>query len=243
MILRHVPFDTGFNVMTAKKLPEMDQKSFLASPSYNDGSWSRVEEDDSLWRLPCSSPRSGRSQMKVAVLRTWSPPESFTVPSAIGNLNFSPLMGCEHFLCIEFFCVDFRCVRLFQFLNVCDQDVSFPDSLPRATHVLAIYLARLLDRTDAARHFSSRDRVIFDHRTKRAIKWYSEPPLIWCLQIAAAFHGIRPPFIVQTWLHQYRRCPFLDSAHCSLSNPMSFRSVRRWRTLIPRKIFTGFAQF
>ena len=27
-----------------------------------------------------------------------------------------------------FFCMDFRCVHLFQFLNVCDQNTSFPNS-------------------------------------------------------------------------------------------------------------------
>ena len=79
------------------KLPVMDQKSFLASPSYHDESRSGAAEDpsDSPWRLSCSSPRSGLSRIKVDVLRTWSPPESFTVPPAIGNMNFSPPMGVD----------------------------------------------------------------------------------------------------------------------------------------------------
>ena len=56
------------------------------------------------------------------------------------------------------------------------------------------------------------------------VKGHSEPPLIWCLpirqeilnvsRIAITFHGIRPPFFVQTWLRQYCRCPFFHSAHC-----------------------------
>ena len=77
------------------KSPEIDRKSFLASPSYHDESRSEVEEDpsDSPRRLSCSSPRSGLSRIKVDVLRSWSPPESLTVPSAIGTLNFSPLIG------------------------------------------------------------------------------------------------------------------------------------------------------
>ena len=44
-------------------------------------------------------------------------------------------------------------------------------------------------------------------------------------------------------LQQYRRFPFLDSAPCSLNNPISFRSVRCRRAMIPGEIFTGFAEF
>ena len=60
--------------MTVNKmnLPDMDQKSFLPSPSYHDESRSGVEEDpsDSLGRFPCSSPQSGRSRIEVDVLGT-----------------------------------------------------------------------------------------------------------------------------------------------------------------------------
>ena len=35
----------------------------------------------------------GRSWIEVGLLRMSSPPESFTVPSAIGNMNLSPFMG------------------------------------------------------------------------------------------------------------------------------------------------------
>ena len=74
-------------------------------------------------------------------------------------------------------------------------------------------------------------------------KGHSEPPFIWCLpirqeilnvsHIAVTLHGIRPPFIVEIWLQQYRRCPFLHSEHCSFCNPICFWSVWRWRTMIP----------
>ena len=80
-----------------------------------------------------------------------------------------------------------------------------------------------------------------------------EPPLMRCLlirqeilnvsQIAGTFHGIRPPFFIQTWLQQYSRSPFLNFAHCSLSNRICFRSVRCWPTMIPGKVFTGLAKF
>ena len=36
---------------------------------------------------------------------------------------------------------------------------------------------------------------------------------------------------------------FFHSVHCSLSNPMCFRSVWCRRTMIPGKIFTGLAKF
>ena len=76
----------------------------------------------------------------------------------------------------------------------------------------------------------------------------AEPPpirheILNVSQIAVTFHGLRPPFFIQTWLQHYRRCPLLDSAHYSLSKPMCFRSVRCWRTMIPGKIFTSFAKF
>ena len=53
----------------------------------------------------------------------------------------------------------------------------------------------------------------------------------------------RPLFVDQTWLQQYRRCLFLDSTHCLLSDPITFRSVLCWRRMIPGKILTGFAKF
>ena len=39
------------------------------------------------------------------------------------------------------------------------------------------------------------------------------------------------------------QCTFFHSANCSLTNPMYFRSVWCRRTMIPGKIFTGFAKF
>ena len=86
--------------------------------------------------LSCSSPLSGLSQIKVDVLRSWSHPESFIVPSALGNMN------CPPFMCVntsfESLSTYFRCVYLFQFLNVCDHYVSFPDS-SRIQHISKEY--------------------------------------------------------------------------------------------------------
>ena len=54
-------------------------------------------------------------------------------------------------------------------------------------------------------------------------------------QIRIAFHGICPPIFIQTWLQQYGRGAFFNSAHCSFSNTISLRSVWCRRTMIPRK--------
>ena len=71
------------------KSPVIDQKSFLASAT------SRVESaccgdgeespSISTRRFPCSSPRSGRSRIKVDGFRRRSPPRVLTVPSATGK--------------------------------------------------------------------------------------------------------------------------------------------------------------
>ena len=74
----------------------------------------------------------------------------------------------------------------------------------------------------------SRNRVIFDHCSKRyhwSVKNHSQPPFILGLpirqeilnvsQISVTLHGICSPFVTQTGLQQYRRCPFLLSL-CAL---------------------------
>ena len=82
---------------------------------------------------------------------------------------------------------------------------------------------------------------------------FSKTSFVWSLpirqetlnvsQISTAFHGICPPFFIQTWLQLYCRRTFFHSAYCSLCNPHSFRSVRCRRTVIPGKISTRLAQF
>ena len=117
---------------------------------------------------------------------------------------------------------------------------------PRATHSQGKYLVRLSCRTDAVAQVFSRNRVIFIHCSKKyywPFEWFSKSSLIRCLpirqeilnisQIVAAFHGIRPPFLIQTRLQQYSRCPFFYCAYCSLSNPTCVRSVWCRRTMMP----------
>ena len=51
-----------------------------------------------------------------------------------------------------------------------------------------------------------------------------------------------PPIFIQAWLQQFRGRTFFHPASCSLNNPICFRSMWCWRTLIPGKVFTGFAK-
>ena len=101
-----------------------------------------------------------------------------------------------------------------------------------------------------------RDRVILNQWTKwnnRSFKRLPKTSLIWgfpirqeilnVAQIGFTFHRICPSIFIQTWLQQYSRGAFLYSAHCSFSNPICFWSMWCWRTMIPGKIFTGFAKF
>ena len=62
-------------------------------------------------------------------------------------------------------------------------------------------------------------------------------------QTRITFHGICPPFFIQTCLQQYCRRTFFHSAYCSLSNPICFRSMWCRRAMIPGEIFTSFAEF
>ena len=99
-----------------------------------------------------------------------------------------------------------------------------------------------------------RNRVKLNQWTKRndrSFKRFPKPSLVFSIrqeilnasQIRIVFHRICPPFFMQTWLQQYCRRTFFHSAHCSFSNPTRFRSARLRRTMIPGKIFTGFAKF
>ena len=156
----------------------------------------------------------------------------------------------------SFHWVDFWCVHPFQLLNVCNQYVTLQVS-PRAQSVSKEqsrkdFLSKLMDSWLVFR----RDRLIFNQGTKRndwSFKWFSQTLFVWSFsirqkilnvsQIGVTRNRICRPIFIQTWLQQYGRCTFFHSAHCSLSNPVCFRSVWCRRTLIPGKIFTGFANF
>ena len=120
------------------KSPVLDQKSFLASASSRvESSWRGFGEEstcDSPRKTSCSSPCSGRSLIKVDGFRRRSPPESLDCSICDWEKKIVTFHRRQHFLCIEPSGVDFWCVHLLQFFNVCDHNVSFPDS-PRIQYI------------------------------------------------------------------------------------------------------------
>ena len=86
------------------KLPDMDQKSFIASPASG-------SESCGCGRDPSDSPRKsrwlsrgiGRCRIKVDVLRSWSPPWGLIRPSATGKISIC--FGKCHLFCIESFLI------------------------------------------------------------------------------------------------------------------------------------------
>ena len=63
------------------------------------------------------------------------------------------------------------------------------------------------------------------------------------LQIVIAFHGIWPPFFIQSRLQQYGWCPFFYSTYSSFCNSLSLLSSKWSCSMIPWWFFTRFAKF
>ena len=124
------------------------------------------------WRISCSSLCSGRSWVKVDVLRRCSPHRFWLFHLRLGKWSFHFFAALTLPLHWVFF-IDFRCVHLFQFLNVCDQDVSFPDSpLPPSSSRTNAYPKKqpgkiFCSKLMQSRFFFRSNRVIFDHCSKR----------------------------------------------------------------------------
>ena len=80
--------------------------------------------------------------------------------------------------------------------------------------------------------FRTVSHMVFLHKIKYTeyftdgtnIPW--NPPTIHCPDLIAAI----------------QQMSLFHSAHCSLSNPMCFRTVWRWRAMIPGKFFTRICQ-
>ena len=80
----------------------------------------------SPWSSPLrSSLLTGCSRLRVG---SWSLPDNFAVPSATGNIKMSHFCGVNTSQCIESSKMDARCVHFLKFFNVCNQNVSFPNS-------------------------------------------------------------------------------------------------------------------
>ena len=113
---RHVQFDSGSYVMTVKKVP-----------------WNRPEIISCFtirqWWVLKSGLKKTRLILQEGLLGLllglgdpglrWM----FSEPDLLQRVWLFHLR-----LRIQSFSMDFRCVHLFHFLNVCDQNVSFPDS-------------------------------------------------------------------------------------------------------------------
>ena len=68
-------------------LPDMDEKSFIASPASGNESWGCGRDpSDSPRKSILLSPWIGRRRTKVDVLSSWSPPINLIRPSAIGKI-------------------------------------------------------------------------------------------------------------------------------------------------------------
>ena len=78
--------DSWFNVMAVNWVSWNRPGVVSRPPSSSNESCSGGDPSDSPRRSSRSCPRSGLSRIKVDVLRTWSPPDCFTVPSSIGYL-------------------------------------------------------------------------------------------------------------------------------------------------------------
>ena len=242
LFLAYRSFTLGSTWWRFLKSPEMDQKSSRASAASGNESWKCSGSGDpsvSQWKSWWFSPRIEWSRTKVDVLSTWSPPKRFYCSICDGEYEHFTTIRYFRLFRVESFSMGFWCVHLFQLLKVHNQYVSFPDS-SRVQYITEEYsreylLTKLMDSSLVFCGY----RMIFNQWTKwndRSFKWFSKSTFERCFpirqailyvsRIAIAPHGIRPPIFIRTWLQKYSRCPFFNSAYCSLSNPIRFWIVR-----------------
>ena len=145
-----------------------------------------------------SSLLTGCSLLGVDSRTSKSLPDNFAVPSAIGKKKMFTPFGLQHFFRIEPSSMDFWRVQILQLLDVCNQNISFPDFLPRDQYVSEEYAWQdLLTKLVEPWLVFCRNRMRFNHRTERydwASEWFSKSPLTRCLPIC---HWISPPFFIQ----------------------------------------------
>ena len=109
--------------------PDMDQKTFIASPASGNESWGcRRDPSDSPRKSTWRSPRIDRCRVKGGCSQILISSKKFDSSILRLENKFSFFFGKYHLFRIESFWVDFRCVRRFQLLNVCNQYVTLPNS-------------------------------------------------------------------------------------------------------------------
>ena len=177
--------------------PELDQKLFLASPSYHEESWKGVKnirlilpEDVLVLLLGLGDPGLGWMFSDPDLL------QGFWLFHLRPGIQIVHHVGASSTLPLHWvFSCSFpmrpsvpipQCLRPRYLLS---------KFFPRATHIQIIYMAQDF-WTDLmqSRQVFGRNRAIFYHRSKRnnrAIKWYSEPPSIGCLPSDKRFWIVR----------------------------------------------------
>ena len=240
LFLAYRSFTLGSTWWRFLKSPEMDQKSSRASAA--SGNESRKcsgsgDPSDSPTKSGWFSPPIEWSRTKVDVVSTWSPPKRFYCSICDGEYEHFTTIRHFRLFRVESFSMGFWCVHLFQLLKVHNRYVSFPDS-SRVQYITEEYskeylLTKLMDSWLVFRGY----KMIFNNQwtnlNDRSFKWFFKSPFERCFRIrqailhvswtAVAPHGIRPPIFIRTCLQKYSRCPFFNSAYCSLSNP-----IRSW---------------
>ena len=161
-------------------------------------------------------------------------------------MNSSPFFVHQYFFRVDSSMINFWCVRLFKIFQIRNQNISFPnshrDQFKAKTDTWWYVLAKLMKSCLMSRW----NRMTFNHCSKRyfwPFEWFSKSSfkrsfpvcqvVLDISLIATAFHRISPPFFIQSWLQQYCRSPFLNSAYGSFSNAIRLGSMRCWWSMIP----------
>ena len=117
------------------------------------------------------------SRIKVDGLRTWSPPDSFTFPSAIGKIKKKiTIFGRWHFLCIESPSVDFWCAPSFPTPQCLRPKCLLSRFFPLTRHNRRIFQGVLTGLWQTSGN----------HRTKWnywSNEWFAESPFVRCFPI------------------------------------------------------------
>ena len=182
----------------------------------------KSNSSDFPWRVSCSSPRSGRSQVKVDVLTERC-------------LLFHLLLGIWSF--------HFFAAWTLPLHWAFGRGVQMRPSPPIPRNIPGKTFAPNWCNPGWSFAEIGWYSTIAPNGNTGPSKGIPKPPFIWCppirqeilnvAQIAIAFHGISQPLLIQSWLQQYCWISFFHSAYCPFSNPISFWSVWCWRPMIP----------
>ena len=231
------------------------KKSFWASVSSVIASIGWDPSDSPRRSSLHTSPLSGWSRIEADFQKAWSPPDDLTVPAAIGNVKFSPSFGVVTSFALSLRAWISEASKNFQLLNVCDQNVSCPDSTAYIAYPRNIpgktFLPNWWSLDGSLAKFEWYSTISPNGMTeplngspsRRSLGVFLLDNRSWTFRRTITFHGIRPRLLVQANLQQYSRSPFFNSAHRSLNNNIRLRTVRRWSAIIPWQFLTSFAKF